>query len=55
MGDQEGFCAAAVDAGCAGDGFESFEFACAEPVQAGGHPLFLSSNVDLGDEYYDGF
>ena len=55
MGDQDGFGAAAVDAGCTGNGFELFEFACAEPVEAGGHPLFLSSNVDLGDEYYDGF
>ena len=57
MGDQDGFGAAAVDAGCAGDGFELFEFACAEPVETGGHPLFLSLILEMDQDgrSYDKF
>lgn len=41
MGDEDWFGAAAVEAGGAGDDFELFELAGAEPVEVGGHPLLL--------------
>lgn len=50
MRDQDGFCAAGVDAGCAGDGFELFELAGAEPVEVGGHPLFFFGLRAFGDD-----
>ena len=40
MGDEEWFGAAAVEASGAGDGFELFELAGAEPAEVGGHPFF---------------
>lgn len=39
VGDQNGFGAAAVGSGCAGDGFELLELAGTKPVEAGCHPL----------------
>lgn len=51
MGDEEWFCAAAVEAGGAGDGFELFELAGAKPVEVGGHPLlFLVSTAGFCDD-----
>ena len=41
MGDEDWFGAAAVEAGGAGDGFELFELAGAEPAEVGGHPLLV--------------
>lgn len=45
VGDQDRFGAAAVDAGCAGYGFELSELAGVKPVEAGCHPWSFAMRV----------
>lgn len=42
VGEEDEFGAAAVGAGCAGDGSELLELASLKPVKVGGHPLWVN-------------